>query len=175
MRRAFEISFAAAFLFAGCRPAFERCEDVSFAAPVDVGDLMRFSARVLAAWRPPAGPGAGGTAGAGDVGGAGRDPAPSYLVAVEAVAERARPDQRTVGVTNAFRYVFRCRPGGTATRQAERADGAIAAASAAAPPLLRMPIPTTAEDAQRVGAMLAELSDEDVTAVAAELDAAERE
>jgi len=190
MRRAFELSFAAAFLFAGCRPAFVRCDDVSFAAPVDVGDLMRFSARVLAAWRCPGGDGGAGAGGGGEG---------AYLVAIEAVAERARPDRRTVATTNTFRYVFRCRPdarGGAAqgelscsAGEARRdgatpaaADGAAVRRAAAAPPgegrppvVLRVPIPTTAEDAERVSTFLRELSDADVAAVAAALDDAENE
>jgi acyl-coenzyme A thioesterase 9 len=136
LRRAFELSFACCYLFAGSRPAFFRCDDVSFAQPVDVGDLMRFSARVLAAWRP-------------------EDGASPLLVAVEAVAERARPDERSVATTNTFRYVFRCD------------------VSLRSPP--RVPVPTTAEDAQRVAAMLAELPEEDVRGVSAALEAASRE
>jgi acyl-CoA hydrolase len=186
MRRAFELSFAAAFLFAGCRPAFVRCDDVSFAAPVDVGDLMRFSARVLAAWRRrgPGEDGGGGGGGGSSGGNGGEGGAGAYLVAIEAVAERARPDRRTVATTNTFRYVFRCTPAargaaaaGTATAGPATGATAGAAAGAAAPPpvLLRVPIPTTAEDAQRVGILLSELSDADVAAVMASLDDAERE
>jgi acyl-coenzyme A thioesterase 9 len=141
MRRAFELSFACSYLFAGTRPAFVRCDDVSFAQPVDVGDLMRFSARVLAAWPEQQ-----------------QQPSSSssFLVAVEVVAERARPDECSVATTNAFRYVFRC---------------AAAADSAS----LRVPIPTTAEDAQRVAAMLSELPEDDVLAIRAALEAASRE
>lgn len=180
MRRAFELSFAAAFLFAGCRPAFVRCDDVSFSAPVDVGELMRFSARVLAAWSLDAAADAGEEEGEGDDhqgaavsnnnssnnisnnnnssndNAAAAPPAPSgpWLLAVEVVAERARPERREVSTTNTFRYVFRVRPASSAP--------------------LRVPIPTTAEDAQRVAAALVELSAEDLAAVEAALDAAER-
>jgi acyl-coenzyme A thioesterase 9 len=152
MRRAFELSFAAAFLFAGCRPAFMRCDDVSFSAPVDVGDLMRFSARVLAAWKAPPEEVEASLEDDDDGAAAVSPPAPpAFLVAVEAVAERARPDRREVSTTNTFRYVFRVRPTSA----------------------LRVPIPTTAEDAQRVAAVLAELSEEDLEAVEAALDSAE--
>ncbi|KAI9026775.1 HotDog domain-containing protein [Hyaloraphidium curvatum] len=94
LRRAFELSFAAAFLFSGARPTFVRCDEVSFAAPVDAGELLRFSARVLAAWPEPEGK-------EGD-----------WLVAVETVAEKSDPGRRTSEVANVFSYVFRCAPKG---------------------------------------------------------------
>jgi acyl-coenzyme A thioesterase 9 len=47
MRRAFELAFSTAYVFGGARPLFLEVDDVSFASPVDVGDLLVFNSRVL--------------------------------------------------------------------------------------------------------------------------------
>jgi acyl-coenzyme A thioesterase 9 len=47
MRRAFELAFSNAYVFGGARPVFQEVDEVSFAAPVDVGDLLVFNSRVL--------------------------------------------------------------------------------------------------------------------------------
>jgi len=47
MRRAFELAFSNAYLFGGTRPIFLEVDEVSFASPVDVGDLLVFHSRVL--------------------------------------------------------------------------------------------------------------------------------
>jgi acyl-coenzyme A thioesterase 9 len=47
MRRAFELAFANAYVFGGARPVFREVDEISFAAPVDVGDLLVFNSRVL--------------------------------------------------------------------------------------------------------------------------------
>jgi acyl-coenzyme A thioesterase 9 len=95
MRRAFELSFASAFLFAGARPAFVRCDEVSFEKPVDIGSLLKFSARVFAAWPEPDGVQVDGKV--------------PWLIAAETVAHLVQPEKRTVERTNAFKYILRCR------------------------------------------------------------------
>mmetsp|Transcript_55758 Transcript_55758/g.129866 ORF Transcript_55758/g.129866 Transcript_55758/m.129866 type:complete len:140 (-) Transcript_55758:40-459(-) len=47
MRRAFELAFANAYMFGGVKPNFLEIDDISFMAPVDVGDLTVFQSRVL--------------------------------------------------------------------------------------------------------------------------------
>lgn len=47
MRRAFELAFSNAYIFGGTRPVFLEVDEVSFASPVDVGDLLVFHSRVL--------------------------------------------------------------------------------------------------------------------------------
>lgn len=47
MRRAFELAFSTAYVFGGARPVFLEVDQVSFLAPVDVGDLLVFNSRVL--------------------------------------------------------------------------------------------------------------------------------
>lgn len=47
MRKAFELAFSTAYMFGGARPVFLEVDDVSFLAPVDVGDLLVFNSRVL--------------------------------------------------------------------------------------------------------------------------------
>lgn len=47
MRRAFELAFSNAYIFCGSRPIFIEVDEVSFANPVDVGDLLVFNSCVL--------------------------------------------------------------------------------------------------------------------------------
>lgn len=47
MRKAFELAFSTAYMFGGARPIFLEVDEVSFLAPVDVGDLLVFNSRVL--------------------------------------------------------------------------------------------------------------------------------
>ena len=47
VRRAFELAFANAYIFSGARPVFLEVDEVSFWAPVDVGDLVVFNSRVI--------------------------------------------------------------------------------------------------------------------------------
>ena len=47
LRRAFELAFATSYVFGGVRPRFKSVRDMDFLKPVDVGDLLRFKARVL--------------------------------------------------------------------------------------------------------------------------------
>lgn len=47
LRRAFELAFATSYVFGGARPEFKSVRDMDFLRPVDVGDLLRFKARVL--------------------------------------------------------------------------------------------------------------------------------
>ena len=47
LRRAFELAFATTYVFGGARPVFKQVSDMDFLRPVDIGDLLRFRARVL--------------------------------------------------------------------------------------------------------------------------------
>lgn len=47
LRRAFELAFATAYVFGGVRPVFKQVNDMDFLRAVDIGDLLRFRARVL--------------------------------------------------------------------------------------------------------------------------------
>ena len=47
LRRAFELAFATTYVFGGARPRFRSVRDMDFLKPVDVGDLLRFKARVV--------------------------------------------------------------------------------------------------------------------------------
>lgn len=46
-RRAYELAFATAYMFAGSRPIFVEVDEVTFQRPVDVGDLLRFKSCIL--------------------------------------------------------------------------------------------------------------------------------
>ncbi|KAG7358631.1 acyl-CoA hydrolase [Nitzschia inconspicua] len=47
MRRAFELSYATAYVFGGARPRFLEVDEVSFSIPVHVGDLTNFQSHVI--------------------------------------------------------------------------------------------------------------------------------
>jgi len=47
VRRAFELAFANAYVFGGAKPIFLEVDEVAFASPVDVGDLLVFNSRIL--------------------------------------------------------------------------------------------------------------------------------
>ena len=49
LRRAFELAFATTYVYGGSKPEFHSVNDMNFLSPVNIGDLMRFRARVLAA------------------------------------------------------------------------------------------------------------------------------
>ena len=46
-RRAYELAFATAYMFAGAKPRFVMVDDVAFQRPVDVGNLLRLHSTVL--------------------------------------------------------------------------------------------------------------------------------
>lgn len=47
MRRAYELAYCGAHLFCGRKPIFHELDEVTFKAPINVGDLVRFEACVL--------------------------------------------------------------------------------------------------------------------------------
>ena len=55
MRRAFELAYSTAYTFSGWRPALASVDEVSFLAPVDVGDLLSLRATVLHSSTSPGG------------------------------------------------------------------------------------------------------------------------
>ena len=87
LRRAFELAFATTYVFGGgARPHFKQVSDMNFLKPVDVGDLLRFRARVLDA--NPA-----------------RDAArPCVDVEVEALV--TKPEKGSSEVSNTFMFKF---------------------------------------------------------------------
>ena len=46
-RRAYELAFATAYMFAGQRPTFKEVDEVTFMRPVDVGDLLKFRSCII--------------------------------------------------------------------------------------------------------------------------------
>lgn len=91
MRRAFELAFATAYVFGGEKPQFLEVDEVSFNAPVDVGDLLVFDSRVVY------------TLPDGDIDGT-RTGAP--LVMIEVKAFRALPEEVSATVSNHFYFTF---------------------------------------------------------------------
>jgi len=47
MRRAFELAFSNAYCFGGCWPHMLEVDNITFHTPVDVGDLLQFTSRVI--------------------------------------------------------------------------------------------------------------------------------
>ncbi|KAG2496152.1 hypothetical protein HYH03_005754 [Edaphochlamys debaryana] len=87
MRRAFELGFATSYMFGGARPSFHKVDEITFARPVDVGDLLRLSSSVLHSENLP---------GSSDKG----------RVVVEVEARVTKPEQRDSFVTNTFLFAF---------------------------------------------------------------------
>jgi len=83
MRRAFEIGFSTAYLFAGTRPHFIELDKVLFQRPVDIGDLVRLQAQVTYATVEP-----------------------TPLVHVEVTAVIVRPEKREAVVSNVFNFTY---------------------------------------------------------------------
>jgi acyl-coenzyme A thioesterase 9 len=114
MRRAFELAFANAYLFGGQRPIFLEVDDISFEAPVDVGDLLVFNSRVLYT-RPE-----GGYLGDYYLNGTTTDELHSHgrnqpLVMMEVECWVTVPEQTSARVSNHFYFTFAL-PEGTTCR-----------------------------------------------------------
>lgn len=87
MRRAFELAFSTAYLFAGRRPIFFELDEVTFKNPVSVGDLLQMESCVLY------------TSEAMDIRG-------RATVHVEVLAHVCKPEQRASVTSNTFNFTF---------------------------------------------------------------------
>ncbi|GMI09010.1 hypothetical protein TrRE_jg4499 [Triparma retinervis] len=92
MRRAFELAFATAYNFGGCKPRFVEVDDISFLTPVDVGDLLVYHSRVI--YTLPDG---------GDLN---LDGGTNPLVMVEVDAFVQEPDVYESHLSNKFHFTF---------------------------------------------------------------------
>ena len=91
MRKAFELAFANAYVFGEKRPVFREVDEISFAAPVDVGDLLVFNSRVVYTSSNQASPEAG----------------ESYpLVHLEVETWVTVPEQADAKLSNQFYFTF---------------------------------------------------------------------
>jgi acyl-coenzyme A thioesterase 9 len=97
LRRAFELAFATTYVFGGARPHFKQVSDMNFLRPVDVGDLLRFRARVLNARNPGEEEPAGGDLST-------RLDRPCVDVEVEALV--TKPEANFAEVSNTFMFKF---------------------------------------------------------------------
>lgn len=106
MRRAFELAYATTYVFGGSRPIFLEVDEISFASPVDVGDLLVFQSRILytqndaghlqdffeGGWTPST---------------TSKDPSPPVaLVHVEVEAWVTEPEQVSAKMSNQFYFTF---------------------------------------------------------------------
>ncbi|KAL6338508.1 hypothetical protein AAG906_020609 [Vitis piasezkii] len=99
IRRAFELAFSTAYVFAGMVPCFLEVDHVDFLRPVDVGDFLRFKSCVLfTQLENPEQP----------------------LINIEVVAHVTRPELRSSEVSNTFYFTFTVRPESKATKNGFR-------------------------------------------------------
>ncbi|KAJ9697609.1 hypothetical protein PVL29_009439 [Vitis rotundifolia] len=99
IRRAFELAFSTAYVFAGMVPCFLEVDHVDFLRPVDVGDFLRFKSCVLfTQLENPDQP----------------------LINIEVVAHVTRPELRSSEVSNTFYFTFTVRPESKATKNGFR-------------------------------------------------------
>jgi len=87
MRRAYELAYCGAHLFCGRQPIFHELDEVTFKAPVSVGDLVRLEAYVLY------------TSGAMDTTG-------RATIHTEVLASVLKPEGRTFFPSNSFNFTF---------------------------------------------------------------------
>ena len=124
MRRAFELAHTTAYLFAGRRPIFLELDEVKFASPVSVGDLVKLESCVLF------------TSEAMDI-------KARHTVHVEVLAQVIQPERRSAVTSNVFNFTFGV---------AENADGTGRASKKGDPdePVLRRVLPATHEESYRI-------------------------
>ncbi|KAL6772161.1 CGLD2 [Auxenochlorella protothecoides x Auxenochlorella symbiontica] len=87
MRRAFELATCSAYMLSGTRPKLVEVDEILFRKPVDVGDLIQFSACVLHTWT------------------SGRDPTKG-MAHVQVEASVTRPEHALTTITNTFNFQF---------------------------------------------------------------------
>ena len=102
MRRAFELAFATAYNFGGCKPRFVEVDDISFLTPVDVGDLLVYHSKVI--YTLP------------DGGGLNLDGGSNPLVMVEVDAFVQEPNVYESHLSNKFHFTFSLPDQGTCKR-----------------------------------------------------------
>ena len=90
MHRAFDLAEACGYMFAGAVPTLRRVDKILFKRPVDIGDLIRLKARIVAST---------GTDGGGGAGGDGE-------VVCEVTVQIVKPAAQTSVVSNTFSFVF---------------------------------------------------------------------
>lgn len=141
MRRAYELAYCGAHLFCGRTPIFHELDEVTFKAPVSVGDLVRFEAYVLYT--------------SGTVDTLGR-----ATIHTEVRASVLKPEERTFFPSNSFNFTFGV---------PENADGTGPSAMSGDVQLRRVLPQTRAESIQIVERYMADLQqkEEDVVAEAA--------
>mmetsp|Transcript_48439 Transcript_48439/g.139292 ORF Transcript_48439/g.139292 Transcript_48439/m.139292 type:complete len:461 (-) Transcript_48439:135-1517(-) len=87
MRRAYELARSTAHLFGGRRPVFHELDEVTFMAPVNVGDVLKFDSYVLYTSEEI-------------------DPQGHATIHTEVKAHILRPESRTVLLANTFNFTF---------------------------------------------------------------------
>ncbi|VEU40019.1 unnamed protein product [Pseudo-nitzschia multistriata] len=101
MRRAFDLAYATAYVFAGRRPRFLEVDQVAFTIPVSVGDLTNFSAQVIHADVHEELRNFNFYKGQKDV----------PVISIEVSAWVVEPEQASAKLSNKFIYTFAADPG----------------------------------------------------------------
>jgi acyl-coenzyme A thioesterase 9 len=124
MRRAFELAHTTAYLFAGRRPIFLELDEVKFASPVSVGDLVKLESCVLFTSEV-------------------MDIQSRLTVHVEVLAQVIQPEKRSSVTSNVFNFTFGV---------AQNADGSGRSAKRGEEggPELRRVLPATHEESYRI-------------------------
>ncbi len=92
MRQAFELSFSTAWVFTGCKPEFFSLDNITFQRPVELGTLLRSTARVEYTAHAVPEPGA---------------KSDGHYVTVAVSTEVINPEEGKQVVTNDFHFTFR--------------------------------------------------------------------
>ncbi|KAL0055761.1 hypothetical protein WJX82_004111 [Trebouxia sp. C0006] len=125
MRRAYELAFATAYMFAGQRPTFKEVDEVTFMRPVNVGDLLKFRSCIIhtaaSASRPN-----------------------KATIYAEVVASVAQPEQVASNMSNMLTFVFEVSQDHVADADSRKGS------SAASPRTVKRVLPATNEEAQKI-------------------------
>lgn len=98
MRKAFELAYSTAWVYTGARPDFYSLDDITFLAPVELGTLLRSTARVEYTAHGISTPGNSSAA-------------PAHFVTVAVSTESLNPSAGDQVVTNDFHFTFKLRTG----------------------------------------------------------------
>ncbi|KAL0026597.1 hypothetical protein WJX77_009204 [Trebouxia sp. C0004] len=125
MRRAYELAFATAYMFAGQRPTFKEVDEVTFMRPVDVGDLLKFRSCIIHTAASASCPN-------------------KATIYAEVVASVAQPEQVASNMSNMLTFVFEVSQDHVADADTRKGS------SAASPRTVKRVLPATNEEAQKV-------------------------
>jgi acyl-coenzyme A thioesterase 9 len=155
VRRAFELAFATAYMYAGRAPVFREVDEVTFNEPVAVGNLLRLESAVLQTVRPmddsdnssSTAVSSSSSSSSSSSGSGSSAERRGSLVYVDVIARVVTAERAASLLSNSFKFCFEIPDNATA---AGGAAGAGAATAAAVPLKLKRVLPASAEQAHRI-------------------------